>query len=605
MLGAVLLCQAVLSRSWLAAASGGGDAGGGKPEREVPDLSLDFGSSDSSAASSSSSSDTSADTAGIHPLRFAPRPPAFWDIVAPISEKAFFEEYWDRRPLHVARGRPRANQADQPQTKKRVTATVPPPAELQDLLKTSTVHYLLRSSPTLQMYMRKGGATARRSGSVPIVVVHDGGLRTTRLGGGAAGAAGAAGGPPPPPSPPTPECLYEPYLAGETVKVETAELWWEPYAHLCRAVSAYYDYEFTVTLYFTPAGAPIFAPQTVSNDLFVIQLGGSSQWTLAPPAADARRPYAEHVQAPGSSTAAEALQNETAISLSSLTEGDLQFVPRGWVFTSTALPDRHSQFLMLTANSPRFSHGRLLLILFKTLSKAAEADTKLPADSPERATSSFTRTQQDTLRQGLITQFIETLISEGSQDWIRQPLPLGVSAGGEGMNSLVGALRQTLTQLQSTMRERAPACDRGTGGCAGSIDTLQGNMPMLSGLVKYVYKAVYEKALTGRKEMLRRQSAQHRKWKAEASLCSPLESSNSSAGLHTSDRGQLVAMDTLIKLRPGAGDSRELLASAGVDEPVAELVRAGVAFPPLPSPLPVTMRVSRIGLLCDVCSARH
>ena len=55
-------------------------------------------------------------------------------------------------------------------------------------------------------------------------------------------------------------------------------------------------------------------------------------------------------------------------------------------------------------------------------------------------------------------------------------------------------------------------------------------MPMLSGLVKYVYKAVYEKALTGRKEMLRRQSAQHRKWKAEASLCSPLESSNSSEG---------------------------------------------------------------------------
>ena len=82
--------------------------------------------------------------------------------------------------------------------------------------------------------------------------------------------------------------------------------------------------------------------------------------------------------------------------------------------------------------------------------------------------------------------FGAVLSQEADQDWLRQSLPVGIASGERGMSLLVSNIRTALTQLRSHMRELAPKCDRGTNGCPGAVDTLLGNTPMLTGLIKCV-----------------------------------------------------------------------------------------------------------------------
>ena len=112
------------------------------------------------------------------------------------------------------------------------------------------------------MYMRRDGTAVERPGSIPIIAV-DNGTISRRL---------SADGP---------RSVHDAYLAGSTLVIETAELWFEPYAHLCRAMTAYYDYDFTIKLYHSAAEKLILAPQSLQHDLFVIQLGGSTEWKLS------------------------------------------------------------------------------------------------------------------------------------------------------------------------------------------------------------------------------------------------------------------------------------------------------------------------------------
>ena len=62
--------------------------------------------------------------------------------------------------------------------------------------------------------------------------------------------------------------------------------------------------------------------------------------------------------------------------------------------------------------------------MVKTLAQAVETDAQLPAESKDRVTNAFTRTQKDALTQGLLAQYVETLGADAAHGWIRQPLPL-------------------------------------------------------------------------------------------------------------------------------------------------------------------------------------
>ena len=105
-------------------------------------------------------------------------------------------------------------------------------------------------------------------------------------------------------------------------------------------------------------------------------------------------------------------------------QGDLLYIPRGWSYSCSSAR-QFARFLLLVADSERFSHAHFAKILFATLGKSVDADAKLPDDSPKRTTSIFTQTQKDALQQQLIPKFIDKIAEEADQEWIRQSLPLG------------------------------------------------------------------------------------------------------------------------------------------------------------------------------------
>jgi hypothetical protein len=118
--------------------------------KRVPDLKLDFGTSAPPQPPEPPPSRTSEAAAAA--AAATDQPPGFWDVINPVAEKRFFEEYWTRRPLHIVRGRASAveQQRDQ-RTKKRVVATEPAPQPYSDLVGSCAIDQLLRGSPTLQV----------------------------------------------------------------------------------------------------------------------------------------------------------------------------------------------------------------------------------------------------------------------------------------------------------------------------------------------------------------------------------------------------------------------------------------------------------------------
>ena len=195
-----------------------------------------------------------------------------------------------------------------------------------------------------------------------------------------------------------------------------------------------------------------------------------------------------------------------------LTRGDFLFVPRGWIHSARSLQQSHSGMLIFTAESERFSVGRFLQVLLGTLAKSLEDEQKAGSGQD----SIFTHTQATAMTDGLVTQFVTSTINETDQDWIRMSLPLGSRAEGKGLRSLVGFTRSKLETLRDRMKETSPLCDKGTQGCAGSINTLTGNMAMLQGLVKFVYESAFGGPLTTRVGSLSSQGAQQRMWKEQA-----------------------------------------------------------------------------------------
>ena len=111
--------------------------------------------------------------------------------------------------------------------------------------------------------MREEGTDVGRPGTVPILTLQDGLTRKT-LGRGSELFAS----------------VHEAYLSGHTVAIETAEMWFGSINRFCRAMIAYFDYDFTSSLFLTPPDRPTFAPQSTSADMFVLQVRGASKWSL-------------------------------------------------------------------------------------------------------------------------------------------------------------------------------------------------------------------------------------------------------------------------------------------------------------------------------------
>jgi hypothetical protein len=272
-----------------------------------------------------------------------------------------------------------------------------------------------------QMYMREEGTDVGRPGAVPILTLQDG-LTRRPLGRG----------------PDLFASVHEAYLSGHTVVIELAEMWFGSINRFCRAMIAYFDYDFTTSLFLTPPNRSTFAPQSTSADMFVLQVRGASKWTLngaqrpqsalvATIALDdhlvpalrvgactavpgkAKQPYSQHVHAAGDADAAAALagtdeQQADTLFSADLNTGDFLFVPRGWIYSSRSTQTSHSGLLVAFADSERYSIGRLLQVLLGTLAKSVEDNAK--SQEPDDI---FTRTQITTLAEVLHRQVLCTL----------------------------------------------------------------------------------------------------------------------------------------------------------------------------------------------------
>lgn len=260
-----------------------------------------------------------------------------------------------------------------------------------------------------QMYMREEGTDVGRPGAVPVLTLHDG-LTRRPLGRG----------------PDLFASVHEAYLSGHTVVIETAEMWFGSINRFCRAMIAYFDYDFTLSLFLTPPNRPTFAPQSSSADMFVLQVRGASKWSLngeqpsqsilslaqtgrsctssdadlacwrvlytAVPG-QAKQPYSQHVHTAGNADAAAALtgtdeHHADTLFTADLNTGDLLFVPRGWIYSARSTATSHSGLLVAFAETERYSVGRLLQVVLGTLAKSVEDNAK--SQAPDDI---FTRTQ--------------------------------------------------------------------------------------------------------------------------------------------------------------------------------------------------------------------
>lgn len=259
------------------------------------------------------------------------------------------------------------------------------------------------------MYMREEGTDIGRPGAVPILTLQDGLIRRP-LGRG----------------PDSFASVHEAYLSGHTVAIETAEMWFGSINRFCRAMIAYFDYDFTSSLFLTPPDRPTFAPRSTAVDMFILQVRGASKWSLngtqptmsthvSLPRPDpgwtffsifyvcsrvrriavpgkAKQPYSQHVHTVGDADAVEALssdkQRADTLFSADLNTGDFLFVPRGWVYSAQSSTKSHSGLLIAFAESERYSIGRLLQVLLGTLAKSVEDNAK--SEDPDDI---FTRTQ--------------------------------------------------------------------------------------------------------------------------------------------------------------------------------------------------------------------
>ena len=77
-----------------------------------------------------------------------PRPPAFWDLIWPLAEGSFFDQYWNLRPLHIDRSN-HGYRVGREETKKRVEVGAKMAEPLKALLSATSFELLSKSSPIM------------------------------------------------------------------------------------------------------------------------------------------------------------------------------------------------------------------------------------------------------------------------------------------------------------------------------------------------------------------------------------------------------------------------------------------------------------------------
>lgn len=122
--------------------------------------------------------------------------------------------------------------------------------------------------------------------------------------------------------------IHTEYSSGATVTLPAWHRAWPPLGRLCARLEEQLDHVINTNVYLTPPRAAGFTPHYDTHEVFVLQIAGSKHWQIhAPPLA---LPHRSQTFAFASYVAPERAMQEFDLS-----PGDLAYLPRGYVHTTT------------------------------------------------------------------------------------------------------------------------------------------------------------------------------------------------------------------------------------------------------------------------------
>jgi predicted small metal-binding protein len=208
-------------------------------------------------------------------------------LLRPLSAEHFFAAHWEREPLRLKRGDP--TYYDSLLTR----------ADLEDYISSGDARY-----PAVRL--ARSGAFYPPEAYTRDVKYGDEVFRGV----------------------PDVEKIFTEYMSGATVTLPALHRIWPPLARLCTHLESELDHSVHTNAYLTPPRASGFTPHYDTHEVFVLQIAGVKHWRIYPP------PLALPHRSQTFSPDRYELPARPLMELE-LTAGDLLYLPRGYVHTTT------------------------------------------------------------------------------------------------------------------------------------------------------------------------------------------------------------------------------------------------------------------------------
>jgi ribosomal protein L16 Arg81 hydroxylase len=203
-------------------------------------------------------------------------------VLSPIEPDEFFGDYWEQRPLVVAR-----NQPDY----------------YADLFSMRDVDYIISSTdlrhPAIRLVKNGSDIPLRQyatdvpwSGDVFAAV-------------------------------PDVDKVFAAYRQGATIILQALHHRWQPFARFCRNLEKQLNFPLQTNVYLTPPASQGFAPHYDTHDVLVLQIAGSKHWRI----------YGSPIPLPDRSIPSGSVRVPIGDPLHEfdLSPGDLIYMPRGYI----------------------------------------------------------------------------------------------------------------------------------------------------------------------------------------------------------------------------------------------------------------------------------
>jgi ribosomal protein L16 Arg81 hydroxylase len=256
----------------------------------------------------------------------APMPAGFAGLIAPIASQDFFQQYWERKPLHVRRGSP--GYFERLLTDR----------ELEAIVSSADLRF-----PAIQL--AKNGAYLAPE------------AYTKNLKHGSESFSGV----------PDIAQIQSEYRSGATVVLPALQRIWTPLKELCVTLEGEIGHPVHANAYLTPGDAPGFTPHYDTHEVFVLQISGSKRWRIFEP--PVKLPHRTQPFSPvGYVLPPPILEVELA-------QGDLLYLPRGYVHAAHTSRGHSAH---VTIGVTVYTWIELLSELIVTSKDMAELRTALP-----------------------------------------------------------------------------------------------------------------------------------------------------------------------------------------------------------------------------------